>query len=56
MELEIIEVTYMESRTPGSEKRYRVKVKGTNIILNIRADTADEALEKARRILDDMKD
>ncbi len=56
MELEIIEVTYMESRTPGSEKRYRVKVKGTNIILNIRADTADEALDKARRILDDMQD
>ena len=56
MELEIIEVTYMESKTPGSEKRYKVKVKGTNIILNVRAETADEALGKARRILDDLKD
>jgi len=56
VELEIIEVTYMESKTPGSEKRYRVRVKGTNIILNVRADTADEAIEKARRIIDDLKD
>ncbi len=56
MELEIIEVTYMGSKTPGSEKRYRVKVKGTNIILNVRAETASEAIEKARRILDDLKD
>ncbi len=56
MELEIIEVTYMESKNPGSEKRYRIKVRGTNIILNVRAETADEAIEKARRILEDLKD
>jgi hypothetical protein len=55
VELEIIEKIYMEDKNPGTEKRYRIRVKGTNIVLNIRAETAEKALEKARQILEDMK-
>ncbi|MCE4620348.1 MAG: hypothetical protein F7C33_04915 [Desulfurococcales archaeon] len=45
IELEIIEEYLLEG-----EKRYKVRVKGTRIILNVSASSPEEALEKASRL------
>lgn len=34
------------------ERRFRVRVKGTRIVVNVAADSVGEALEKAKVILD----
>ncbi len=46
-ELEIVEKVILEGVT-----RYRVRVKGTNIFINVAADSAEEAYLKARKILE----
>ena len=52
LQLEIME-TYKIG--PFSEKlgerRYRVRLVGTNIVVNIQAETPQEALEKAAKVL-----
>ena len=45
VELEIIEEYLLEG-----ERRYRVRVKGTRIVLNVGASSSEEALEKAMRL------
>ncbi len=35
-----------------SDSRYKVRVKGTNIIVNVSASSRDEALEKAKKLLE----
>ena len=45
VELEIIEEYLLEG-----ERRYRVRVKGTRIVLNVGASSPEEALEKAARL------
>ena len=36
------------------EKRYRLRIKGTNVIINVHADSSEEAVKKAVRILQEM--
>ena len=36
-------------------KRYRVRVEGTNITLNVKASSPEEALEKARELAERIK-
>ena len=45
VELEIIEEYLLEG-----DRRYRVRVKGARIILNVSAGSPEEALEKATRL------
>ena len=35
-----------------NDSRYKVRVKGTNIIVNVSASNKDEALEKAMKLLE----
>lgn len=55
MELEIEEIVILGDNSIGSEKRFRIKVKGTNITLNIRAETEEEAMEKAVKIMESLQ-
>lgn len=47
MDLEVID----EYEVMG-EKRFRVRVRGSNLVLNVSASTANEALTKARKLLE----
>lgn len=47
----IVELDLVEECLYGTEKRYRFKVKGTNIVINVRADSVDEGIEKAIEVL-----
>jgi len=47
---EVLEV--VEHYTLLGEHRWRIRVKGTRITLNVAADSAEEALEKARDMLE----
>ncbi len=49
MELEVL-----EQYSAAGEKRFRVLVKGTNIILNVRADSEEEALSRARELAEQI--
>jgi ABC-type branched-subunit amino acid transport system ATPase component len=42
----------VEHYTLLGEHRWRVRVKGTRITLNVAAETEEEAFEKARRMLE----
>jgi hypothetical protein len=46
-EFELVEEYFLEG-----EHRYRLKVKGTNLIVNVAADTLEEAASKAAGILE----
>ncbi len=46
-ELEVIEDYILHG-----ERRFRLRVKGTRIVVNVRGDTLEEALEAAERLLD----
>lgn len=50
MELEIIDEYIIEG-----DHRYRIKVKGTKIILNISAKNSEEALEKAKKLFEKIR-
>ena len=50
--LELVEVVRYEGST---EKRYRFRIKGTNLYLNIPALSVEEATEKARNMIRDMQ-
>ncbi len=49
-ELEIVE----EYELLG-EKRYRLRIKGTSIYLNVAADNPEKAVEKAIKMINDMR-
>ncbi|MCE4603250.1 MAG: hypothetical protein F7C08_00215 [Desulfurococcales archaeon] len=46
-EFEVVEKYVLQG-----ERRFRVRVKGTRIVVNIAADSVEEAVEKARAILE----
>ncbi len=48
------ELEIVESYRLLGEPRYRVKVKGTNLVINVHALSEDEALEKAKKIVNDL--
>lgn len=47
----IVELDLVEEYIYGGEKRYRFKVRGTNIVINVRADSVDEGIERAIEVL-----
>jgi len=47
VEFEIVEVYMLDG-----QKRFRLRVKGTNIVVNVAAETPDEAGEKAASLLE----
>lgn len=49
-----MELKILEEYSMAGEKRFRVLVRGTNIILNVEADTEEEALSKARELAEKM--
>lgn len=49
-EFEVVEEYFL-----NGEHRYRLRVKGTNVIVNVSADTLDEAASKAAGLLDKTK-
>ena len=50
MEFELVEEYLLHG-----EKRYRLRVKGTKLLVNVSADTLEEAMEKAARLLEKVK-
>ncbi|MCE4600766.1 MAG: hypothetical protein F7C38_04295 [Desulfurococcales archaeon] len=49
------EFRIIEVYTIGGQKRYRVKVGDTNIVVNVAAASEEEAINNARRILENLK-
>jgi len=49
--LKNIELELIEEYIINNEKRFRVRIKGTNIILNVSADTLEEAVKRALDII-----
>jgi len=45
----------VEEYTCGSQLRYRFRVKDTNIVLNITANSIDEAWSKAIRMFNELR-
>jgi len=45
-----LEFEVVEEYSLLGEPRYRVKVKGTNVVINVKAHSKEEAIAKARRI------
>lgn len=47
----VVELELVEEYVYGGERRYRFKVKGTNMMINVRADSVDEGIERAIEVL-----
>jgi len=50
-----IELELIEEYELLGEKRFRFRIKGTNIIINVGANGLEEAKEKALKIIEDMR-
>lgn len=50
MELEVVEEYILLG-----ERRFRVRIKGTSIYVNVAASSPEEALEKARALLERLR-
>ncbi|HIQ55518.1 MAG TPA: hypothetical protein EYH59_02390 [Pyrodictium sp.] len=50
-----IELELIEEYELLGEKRFRFRIKGTNIIVNVGANKLEEAREKAIKIVEDMR-
>jgi len=37
------------------EKRFRVRIKGTNIVLNVSAENSEDAVEKAKELVEKIR-
>ncbi|ALU11633.1 hypothetical protein EYM_03245 [Ignicoccus islandicus DSM 13165] len=46
-----VKLEIIEKYSALGEKRYVVKITGTNILINIKAENEDEALKRARKLL-----
>ena len=49
-----IELELIEEYIINNERRFRVRIKGTNIILNVSAETLEEAAKKALDIINKL--
>ncbi len=47
----VVELDLLEEYVYAGEKRYRFKVRGTNIVVNVRADSVEEGVERAIEVL-----
>lgn len=50
-----VELELIEEYELLGEKRFRFRVKGTNIVINVGASNLEEAREKAIKIIEDMQ-
>ena len=50
-----VEFEVVETYVLDGQRRYRLRLKGTNIIVNVAADTIEEAGEKAVKLLEKAK-
>jgi hypothetical protein len=46
-----VELELLEEYTYVNERRYRFKLRGTDIVINVSADNVDEGIEKAIEVL-----
>ena len=46
-----VEFELLEEFIINNEHRFRIKIRGTNIILNVSADSLEEAVKKALEII-----
>jgi hypothetical protein len=49
-----LELEVIESYKLMGEPRFRVRVKGTRMVINVHALNEEEALKKARKMLEDL--
>lgn len=47
----VVELDLVEEYVYAGERRYRFKVRGTNMMVNVRADSVEEGIERAVEIL-----
>ena len=52
---EKIELELIEEYVYANEKRVRFKIKGTNIIVNVSAETLEEGVRKALQLIRNLK-
>jgi hypothetical protein len=50
-EKKVIELELVDEYVYRGERRYRFKVKGTNIVINVRAENPEEGADKAIEVL-----
>lgn len=50
-----VELELIEEYELLGEKRFRFRIKGTNIVINVGASNLEEAREKAIKIIEDMQ-
>jgi len=50
-----LEFEVVEEYILHGERRFRLRIKGTRIIVNVGADSLDEALKKARSIVERVR-
>jgi len=50
-----VELELIEEYELLGEKRFRFRIKGTNIVINVGASKLEEAREKAIKIIEDMQ-
>ena len=53
--MQSIKLKVIEKYEVSGKTRYRVQIEGTKIVINVGASSEDEALEKARRIIEEIK-
>ncbi len=51
MDIPLRDLVIVEKYVFLNEKRYRIRVKGTNIVFNVKADNDEEALEKTANLI-----
>ncbi len=49
------EFEYIEEYEVLGEKRFRLRIKGTNIVLNVGAHSMDEAIRKANELVRELE-
>lgn len=47
----VVELDLLEEYVYAGERRYRFRVRGTNIVVNVRADSIEEGIERAVEVL-----
>ncbi len=55
MSLENLELEVVEQYELLGEKRYRLRIKGTSIYLNVSASNEKEALDKASKMIKELR-
>ncbi len=50
-----MEFELLEEFVINDEHRFRIKIRGTNVILNVSADSLEEAIKKALEIIEKLE-